>query len=395
MPSQVEIKKFAEITKVDDEQRLVYGYASTEAMDVQGEVVTKDALAKALPEYMRFANIREMHTASAVGVAKSAEIDDKGLYISAKVVDDNAWTKVKEGVYKGFSIGGKMLQKVNDTITEMRLSEISLVDRPANPEAIIELWKSDMPNPNEEGNSTEGQQPSEIDRLMGLVASGVLTKGDIETFVADSVAKFDAEKAQNDINKYIGEEVYDASNAMDALRCVMWVLRDELDEKEIQPDQIAALKIVVTKLKEFIASEIMENNMSEEETVIEYADKITDIAKAGGLGDDVKQKLKAVLVDEDGDIAKADHVNKLAAVEADLAKMAGERDALKAELDLLKAEPAPAKGSLMSVSKSDDQIGSDGPASDKGTIVKDDNGNVNEVASLIKKAHQSGGVVLN
>ena len=388
MKQPIEVRKFAEIVK-DDDERMVYGYASTEAMDVQGEIVTKDALANALPEYMRFANIREMHTASAVGVAKSAEIDDKGLYLSAKVVDDVAWNKVKEGVYKGFSIGGKMLQKVNDTIIQLRLSEISLVDRPANPEAVIELWKSDIMNTNEDS------KVEEISNLLDLMNKGILTKSDISAFIENNIAKFEAEKALNDINKYVGEEVYDASMAMDALRCVMWVLSNELDENENEPQQIAALKLVVTKLKEFIASEIMENNMSEEEAVIEYADKITDIVKAGGLGENVKQKLKAVLIGEDEEIQKADYMGKIATLEADLSKAATERDELKAELKALKAEPAPAKGALMSVSKSDDQIVNEGAGNDKGAIVKDDNGNVNEVASLIKKAHQSGGVVLN
>ena len=54
---------YAPIAKVDREERMVYGYASTEAVDSQGEVVRKEALAAALPDYMRFANVREMHQA--------------------------------------------------------------------------------------------------------------------------------------------------------------------------------------------------------------------------------------------------------------------------------------------------------------------------------------------
>ena len=104
---------YAEILKVNEEKRMVYGYASTEALDVQGEVVTKDAIAGALDEYMKFANVREMHQPSAVGVTKKAEIDNKGLYIDVKVVDDAAWEKVKEGVYKGFSIGGKEIGRAH------------------------------------------------------------------------------------------------------------------------------------------------------------------------------------------------------------------------------------------------------------------------------------------
>jgi phage head maturation protease len=132
------------IAKVDAEQRMVWGYASTEAEDDQGETVTREALAAALDDYMRFANIREMHQPSAVGIATQASVDDKGLYLAAKIVDADAWQKVVEGVYKGFSIGGRVTARdVADRrlITGLRLTEISVVDRPANPEAMFDCWK--------------------------------------------------------------------------------------------------------------------------------------------------------------------------------------------------------------------------------------------------------------
>lgn len=50
-------------------------------------------------EHLEFANIREMHQLSAVGTAKEASVDDKGLYLAAKIVDDTAWGKVTSGVY--------------------------------------------------------------------------------------------------------------------------------------------------------------------------------------------------------------------------------------------------------------------------------------------------------
>jgi HK97 family phage prohead protease len=137
---------FARITKLDEERHLVFGYASTEALDSQGEIVRREALEAALPDYMRFANIREMHQPSAVGVAHEAEVDEKGLFLAAKVVDNVAWQKVKEGVYKGFSIGGKVTARDprdRNIITGVDLTEISLVDRPANPEATIQIFKRD------------------------------------------------------------------------------------------------------------------------------------------------------------------------------------------------------------------------------------------------------------
>jgi phage head maturation protease len=137
---------FADITKFDSAQRLVWGYASTETRDAQGEIVKREAIEAALPAYMRFGNIREMHQPSAVGVATAAELDDRGLYVVAKVVDAAAWEKVVAGVYKGFSIGGRVMTRDADdpsVITGCSISEISLADRPANPECVFDLWKAD------------------------------------------------------------------------------------------------------------------------------------------------------------------------------------------------------------------------------------------------------------
>jgi phage head maturation protease len=139
------MKIYLPIAKVDAERHEVWGYASTEARDDQGEIVKREALVAALSDYMKFANIREMHQLSAVGVAKEAAVDDKGLYVGAKIVDDQAWQKVVEGVYKGYSIGGRVTQREPGdykTITGLVLNEISLVDRPANPEAVFDYWKA-------------------------------------------------------------------------------------------------------------------------------------------------------------------------------------------------------------------------------------------------------------
>ncbi|HYM71595.1 MAG TPA: XkdF-like putative serine protease domain-containing protein, partial [Stellaceae bacterium] len=137
---------YAPIAKVDAEERMVWGYASTDAEDDQGETITRDALAAALAGYLKFANIREMHQMSAVGIAEEAAIDDKGLYVAARIVDPRAWDKVRAGVYKGFSVGGRVQARDpadRTIITALTLTEISLVDRPANPEAVFDCWKAE------------------------------------------------------------------------------------------------------------------------------------------------------------------------------------------------------------------------------------------------------------
>jgi hypothetical protein len=120
---------------------MVWGYASTPTKDLDGEIIELDAIRAALPDYMKWANIREMHQPSAVGVAKEASVDQKGLWLGAKITGGEAWQKVLDEVYKGFSIGGIVTRQEDNVISGLELIEISLVDRPANPDCRIEMVK--------------------------------------------------------------------------------------------------------------------------------------------------------------------------------------------------------------------------------------------------------------
>jgi hypothetical protein len=125
------------------------GTATSEALDEQGEIVRADAIRAAIPDYMRFPALREMHQLSAAGSTLEAEVSEDGTTrIVAHVVDPVAVAKVRNQVYRGFSIGGRVTQREAGnpkTITGLVLNEISLVDRPANPEAIFDCWKAAMP----------------------------------------------------------------------------------------------------------------------------------------------------------------------------------------------------------------------------------------------------------
>lgn len=133
----------------DDGTLTVEGIASAETVDAMGETILAAAMEAALPEFFAYGtgNLREMHQLSAAGTVDVAEVNDDGLTrISATVVDPVAIKKVQSGTYKGFSIGGKVLArdpKDRKVITKIRLVEISLVDRPCNPDAKIEVWKAD------------------------------------------------------------------------------------------------------------------------------------------------------------------------------------------------------------------------------------------------------------
>jgi len=143
--------------KVDTEKRIVSGFASLDNLDKQYDIVTTEASMSAFAKFR--GNIREMHQPSAVGKMlnfKEEKYFDpetkkfyKGVYVSTYISKgaQDAWEKVLDGTYTGFSIGGRMnkwddayneeLDKSIRIIKEYDLVELSLVDSPANQFASI------------------------------------------------------------------------------------------------------------------------------------------------------------------------------------------------------------------------------------------------------------------
>jgi hypothetical protein len=88
-----------------------------------------------------------MHQPIAAGSPISAHVDDDGkTHFTAKIVDVGTIAKIKAGVLKGFSIGGKAIAKVGNKITEILLKDISVVDLPNNPESFFSVIKFDKPS---------------------------------------------------------------------------------------------------------------------------------------------------------------------------------------------------------------------------------------------------------
>jgi len=156
-----DMKIFVPITKIDAAQRLVYGVVTAEAPDVCGEVCD---YATTKPQYQKwsqhfasasggksFGNLRAMHGAVAAGKVVDIAFDDaqRRIEICGKVVDDDEWKKVEEGVYTGFSQGGRYLKRWPDpdapSLTRYTAEplEVSLVDHPCLPEATFAVIKAD------------------------------------------------------------------------------------------------------------------------------------------------------------------------------------------------------------------------------------------------------------
>ena len=120
-----------QILKADEEQRMVYGWASvvTEkgepVVDRQGDVIEPDTLVKAASKFMEHVRVgKEMHKGDQIGavihsmpitkeIGESLGIqsDREGWIVAFKVYDDEVWDKVKSGELAAFSIGGRAIKE--------------------------------------------------------------------------------------------------------------------------------------------------------------------------------------------------------------------------------------------------------------------------------------------
>lgn len=127
----------------------VYGKATDDALDIDKQICDSAWLDRAMPHWFKSGgNIREQHSNIAAGVATDYELKSDGHYITALVVDPVSAKKVEHGVLKGFSIGIKNPRVIQDSkaangrIVDGQIVEVSLVDRPANPNCQLVLAKS-------------------------------------------------------------------------------------------------------------------------------------------------------------------------------------------------------------------------------------------------------------
>lgn len=153
-------KIFVPLTKVDEEKRLVYGVMTAEVADKDGEILdyksSKPHIEKWSGDIFMVTkgksrgNVRAMHQPVAVGKLTEMVFDDdaKRVEICTYVQDDDAWEKVKEGIYTGYSLGGSYAKKWQDA-DNAKLTrytgvpvEVSLVDNPCVPTAHFTVIKA-------------------------------------------------------------------------------------------------------------------------------------------------------------------------------------------------------------------------------------------------------------
>jgi methyl-accepting chemotaxis protein len=284
------------IGKIDQERRIVSGFATLDNVDKQNDIVTTEASMNAFKKFR--GNLREMHQPSAVGKVVSFKEDRyfdpktknfySGVYVSAYVSKgaQDTWEKVLDGTLTGFSIGGSIkkfddefneeLKKSIRIIKEYDLSELSLVDNPANEFAnVISIEKGEV--------------------------SGYLAKAEVENVFWDK---------ENDIVLISPQETEMSPHSGKPMQNIGFVEKNDAENGEI-------IKFLVDSAKGISTIKITkeDNLMTEDTTVDAVVEKtsavVEDVEVAPEATAEVVAKEASAVAEEapaDIEIAKTDEV---------------------------------------------------------------------------------------
>jgi len=323
--------------KTEDGRLLIEGVATSEALDCQGDILDFEGSKRAFAKWR--GNVREQHDPKkAVGKALEVIPDDESksiavrAFISAGAKDTQE--KVLDGTLAMFSVGGgaptkTKLEKVGGKsvrrVLDWPMTELSLVDVGANPDAAVSVLKAagmedeeepekaakegpassqkaeeeegeGKPAPEEE-EAPEGEEPPPAPAPKPELTEAQMVE--IVTRVTDAVMAAIAAKSKEDpaqppaeplAEKAVGEPALKKDEEADVL-CAASILDSlknlrvaEGSEPEIETKQLAALARASAALAEFIALEAGEVIMNAEapapEPMLELAAKIDGLQKA-------------------------------------------------------------------------------------------------------------------
>ena len=373
------------LTKVDEGRRIVSGFASLDNLDKQDDIVTTEASMEAFAKFR--GNIREMHQPSAIGKMVSFKEEKyfdpeskkfyKGVFVSAYISKgaQDAWEKVLDGTYTGFSIGGRMnkwddaydegLEKSIRVIKEYDLIELSLVDSPANQFAnIMSVEKVDGVNTitgssantivenvfwdEESGLITVSENETELSPLSGeeMKNIGFVEKNDSEK---TTMIKFLVDSAKGIRTIKIAKE----DNPMTENTDVVADATSEVEKVEVAPEAPAeivaetpevAADVVTEKsdaaVEEGTAPSIEEVTEKADEAIVEVASATAEVAKAVS---DIQSSV----------------TNALSDLAATVKAMQSNVDAITKSLESVTAEVKEVKGSFNEFGKTVDAVVAD------------------------------------
>ncbi len=360
------MKLFGNISKVnenDDGTLTVSGIASSESVDSDGEIILADAIKNSIPDYMKFGALREMHQQIAAGTTLSMKVSDDGkTEIEALVVDPVSVKKVLSGVLKGFSIGGKVLSRnatKRNIIESLKLTEVSLVDRPANPDAMIALYKADDAEKSLyciADLASVLDHAKHVQRTLALEETGSAIPDEIKEWISEGLEILN-QMTQEELSPLMSQPTTEEEMPENEVIEEVKKEKDKPDEKKEDPK----------KKEDAPKEESPKDELSQEQMVKEIHTMLKGMM----------EKMYAPIEEE----------KKKAESNDDLSKAASENASLKDELakatkaiEALKNAENKGFTKAITIDKSED-----------GIVAKSDDGKPKSTLDLIKSIHQSGG----
>lgn len=410
---------FAQLTKVDEEKRLVYGRIAQEVGDHSGEIMD---YAKSKPHFEKWSsdissatggksvgNMRAMHGNVAAGKAVSIDFNDaeKAIDVVSKVVDDQEWKKVLEGVYTGFSIGGKYGERWDDGDLKRYVakpSEFSLVDRPCIPSALFfDVQKSDgtlhkvaFKAPESAVDHEVEGTADDVSRLGKMMTDNGMTVADVIIAIEKSVAHKDADVSTESVKKGL----YEVSQLSQQLMSLYYLMQSCAYEAENEADGsgiparltavVATLGAILTDMTgEEVAELIGETAAETSGTMAMAAGLIAELRKAKNVEESREIMSKHAgksSNQDDGALIKIDKAVD-EALEKRLVHVNGELSKAIERIQALEDQPAPMRGVLRVVEKGSDYVPELHKAEEMTPVRKAD-GSIDEAATAIKKIHR-------
>ena len=196
----------SDFTILKSDNLVIGGYASIEIVDKQNDLITLEALEKAVKDFMSeksYRNVMSNHSNVQVGevieqyrdtngVLHKTGVDGVGFYVVIKMRDDIEKAKeinrgIRKGTLRSFSIGGQAISKRErkseeygeyNEIDNLELHEVTICEKGINPEAKFDILKA------KGGKEMTEKLTKALEELNGLLTQ-------VREVTGDSVTKED------------------------------------------------------------------------------------------------------------------------------------------------------------------------------------------------------------
>ena len=269
-----------EFFKVNEEgDFFIFGPASAELLDSQGDVIRIDAVKKALPELLKRARVTVDHKDQIVGeivesfekkgliyktevrppndeeLSKfcSLEKEKEALFVLAKVWDDTEYCRevrkaIENGDYRSYSISGNVLNSrpckssegCTRIVSDLNLSAVTICRSGANPAAQFDILKEEKEMPEEVTNAEKKETEfltrsdfeayrNDLEKRLEPISRIDEILGILKAEEKDTGPKLELEKIREEIKKEILSEFRPVQKS------------EGVSQKEISTDDIVSI----------------------------------------------------------------------------------------------------------------------------------------------------------